>query len=580
MKRPSVAKRFCGSTAKKQIACLSLAASVLASPLAAFADTATVEASAENKMAPVSAVSETDLLNILAPTQATSTDLQHIAPPNAVYTDISAKPAVTSPETIDAKAEPQAEAKTDKKADSDAKDAPKSGGRMAKLRKMASRVRIARDKSDKKAIASADIKETAAADSVTATETVPATETSAAAPATETKAEASAATEATDATEAAKSASPGWNESAEAPASEAAPQAAATPAASEEKTETAASQSDASTAVAAEATETIEDNNGDKNDGASIAFGLSGSLKDLEAASKLSPDGIIVVDNDEAIEQNDHLEYEEMALDEGKSKVKIGARFPVVISSAINSKTAKKGDRVEARLKYDLKIGDKLIAKKGSVVRGHLNYCLKARTILHSLVSPERWYRNSGCVGIDFDEIVNEKGEHIPCAAAPARAGRVIKNKCEGRELGVNHNGQVVGPWAQQLRYKAVRVGLNFAMAPAGVFSFGAMPVALGVIGAANPNFAFGKPVGLNVRHRRIKGFAWGFLSGIPGSWLIEDTTVKGQEAIIKPGDEFYAAFKQEFDGEPETDASILSGGSTKVRGQVVKEPAAATKKK
>lgn len=99
-----------------------------------------------------------------------------------------------------------------------------------------------------------------------------------------------------------------------------------------------------------------------------------------------------------------------MPLDEGKSKVKIGARFPVVISSAINSKTAKKGDRVEARLKYDLKIGDKLIAKKGSVVRGHLNYCLKARTILHSLVSPERWYKNSGCVGIDFDEIVNEKG--------------------------------------------------------------------------------------------------------------------------------------------------------------------------
>jgi hypothetical protein len=182
-------------------------------------------------------------------------------------------------------------------------------------------------------------------------------------------------------------------------------------------------------------------------------------------------------------------------------------------------------------------------------------------------------------MGLAFDEIVNEKGEHIPCVAAPARAGRVIKNKAEGRELGVNHNGQVVGPWAQQLRYKAVRVGLNFAMAPAGVFSFGAMPVALGAIGAVNPNFAFGKPVGLNVRHRRIKGFAWGFLSGIPGSWLIEDTTVKGQEAIIKPGDEFYAAFKQEFNGEPETDASILAGASTKVRGQVVNEKPAAKKK-
>lgn len=583
MKRRKVAKGFYGSTAKKQLACLSLAASVLVLPLAAYADTASAETSAESKMAPVSAVSEGEVLNILAAPQATSTDLEKIAPTNAVYTDISARPAAA--ENKDGKTEDvtagDKESKTSKEAkDSkvssetvESKDAQKSGGKMSKLRKMASRVRLTREK---KQIASAEpavvSEKKAEATETNTVETAGAT--------TETKASEAGSPEA------ATAAAPGWNESTEAAANTSTAEAtsgvgearteATAPAAADAQT----ADSDASTAAIAEAKETIEDNNGDKNDGASIAFGLPGTLNDLEAASKLSPDGIIVVDNDEAIEQNDHLEYEDMPLDEGKSKIKIGARFPVVISSAINSKTAKKGDRVEARLKYDLKIGDKLIAKKGSVVRGHLNYCLKARTILHSLVSPERWYRNSGCVGIDFDEIVNEKGEHIPCVAAPARAGRVIKNKCEGRELGVNHNGQVTGPWAQQLRYKAVRVGLNFAMAPAGVFSFGAMPVALGVIGAANPNFAFGKPVGLNVRHRRLKGFAWGFLSGIPGSWLIEDTTVKGQEAIIKPGDEFYAAFKQEFDGEPETDASILAGGSTKVRGQVVKEPGSDKAKK
>ena len=71
--------------------------------------------------------------------------------------------------------------------------------------------------------------------------------------------------------------------------------------------------------------------------------------------------------------------------------------------------------------------------------------------------------------------------------------------------------GQITGPLSQQLRYKAICIGINAALAPASVFSFGAMPVALGVIGAANPSFAFCKPVGLNVRHRRVKGFAVGF---------------------------------------------------------------------
>ncbi len=280
-----------------------------------------------------------------------------------------------------------------------------------------------------------------------------------------------------------------------------------------------------------------------------------------------------VVDSDEAEEVQETIKYEDLPTDENKTKVKAGAKFPIVIASQLTSKTAKKGDSLQGRLKFDLKIGDRLIAKKGSVVNGHITYVLKSRTILRSMVSKERWYRNSGTLGLAFDEIVNERGEHLPLNAQPARASRIVKNKAEGRELGVNHLGQVTGPWGPQLRHKAIRIGLNFAMAPAGVFSFGAMPVALGCIGAINPNFAFSKPVGLNVRHRRLKGFAWGFLSGVPGSWLIEDTTVHGQEAVIKPGDEFYAEFVDEFTGEQATDAQLMPGASTKLRGQVLTDP-------
>ena len=288
-----------------------------------------------------------------------------------------------------------------------------------------------------------------------------------------------------------------------------------------------------------------------------------------DADGTVQEGGVLIVDCDEKAQVEEEIRYENPETDEGKTRIKTGAKFPVVVSSQISSKTAKKGDPVEARLKYDLKIGDRLIAHKGAEVHGHINYSLKARSAMHSLVSPERWYRNSGVLGVEFDEIINDKGEHLPLVAMPARTSRIVKNKNEGRVLGVNHLGQVTGPLSQQIRYKAIRIGLNAAMAPAGVFSFGAMPVALGLIGAANPSFAFMKPIGNNVRHRRIKGFAWGFLSGVPGSWIIEDTVTKGQESIIKPGDEFLAEFHQEFNGEPASEAQLMPNATVKVHGDV-----------
>ncbi len=339
-------------------------------------------------------------------------------------------------------------------------------------------------------------------------------------------------------------------------------------------TATAALKTDATaTETAAVKTDTaVVKTDGTSADTAAVINGASDSAKlaAVPILGQVSTNEPIVIDNDEAVEVESSIKYEELPTDEGKTRVKTGAKFPVVISSQITTKTAKKGDPVEARLKYDLKIGDRLIAKKGAVVNGHINYSLPARSAMHSLVSATRWYRNSGCVGISFDEIINDKGEHLPLVAVPARAARIVKNKGEGRELGINHDGQVVGPLSQQLRYKALRIGLNAAMAPAGAFSFGAMPIALGVLGAANPSFAFMKPIGLNVRHRRIKGFFWGALSGVPGSWLIEDTVIKGQEAVIKPGDEFLAEFQQEFTGEPASEASMMPNANTKVHGQVM----------
>jgi hypothetical protein len=305
----------------------------------------------------------------------------------------------------------------------------------------------------------------------------------------------------------------------------------------------------------------------------SLAYGMSvASVLPAAAVETAAAPPLIIIDNDALEQQAVSIQYQALPTDENATKVKVGAQFPIVVSSEISSKTAKLGDPVEGRLKYDLKIGERLVAERGSVVRGHVDYALRARTPIRCTLSTHRWTMTSGCIGLQFDEIINEKAEHIPLLAEPAREALVVKNKGDGRVLGINHKGEIAAPYSMQVKYMAIRLGLNAALTPAGVFSFGAVPAALGVIGAVNPSFAFGRPVGLNVRHRRLKGFCLGALSGVPGSFLLEGGMIKGEEVVIKPGDEFLAELCQEFTGKPATEAELLAGATTKVHGELVKK--------
>jgi hypothetical protein len=303
--------------------------------------------------------------------------------------------------------------------------------------------------------------------------------------------------------------------------------------------------------------------------GAECADATDTKTANATAAIPAPESAPVFIDNDQAVETRSSFEYKDLEIDATGTKAKIGATFPVVFLSEVTSRSARSGEPFEARLKYDLKIGERMIAEKGSPVVGHINYALKARSGIGALVSPERWYKNSGCIGLTFDEIVTTKGDHIPLVAVPARKAIIIRNKADGRELGVNSEGMVTGPWAQQMKYKLIKFGISTAMMPAGTVSFGAAPVVMGVLGAANPSFALMKPVGENVRHRRVKGFFWGAVSGMPGGWVVEELIVRGQETIIKPGDEFLVAFKEEFSGEPGV-ASQAQGTSAKVRGEVI----------
>lgn len=247
-----------------------------------------------------------------------------------------------------------------------------------------------------------------------------------------------------------------------------------------------------------------------------------------------------------------------------------GVRFPIVSISSLSSKTAKVGDRMEARLKADLKIGGRLIAPRGALVVGHVSSAHQARRLLIAELSLKRAMRANGALGLTFDAIVTENGAHLPLVAKPARQARIIKNEGEGRVLGVNHNGELAAPLSTQLKHQGEHLAIRGAAAVGGVFTMGAVPVLFGVLGAMHPSFSFMHPVGKNVPHRRLKGFGMGVLSGVPGGFVVADFLIRGVEAQVKPGDEFLVELHQNFTGEPSTSAELVPEKNKNVRGEVL----------
>jgi hypothetical protein len=292
------------------------------------------------------------------------------------------------------------------------------------------------------------------------------------------------------------------------------------------------------------------------------------------STAESAPSSELVIDNDDGDARKQvetTFQWSELPNAPGQTVMITGAKFPVKVVSELSSKTARAGDPVEAQVRIDIRIGGKLIAAKGSRVVGHVFDVMPARRLLVAEVSPHRWWRANGTIGIKFDEIITDDGQHIPLNATPAQQARIVINKAEGRIMGVNHKGEVASPLSIQLKEQAIHYAIRGVASFGGVFSMGAVPVAYAVIGAISPSFAFMHPVGQNVPHRRIKGAAMGFVNGLPGGFLIADSVIKGVEASIKPGDEFLVELKQDFDGQPSTDSEMLGGAEKDVHGEIVK---------
>lgn len=282
-------------------------------------------------------------------------------------------------------------------------------------------------------------------------------------------------------------------------------------------------------------------------------------------------DELVIVEADEAKVQEEprllKCEWKSVTDSQGIACIDVGSKFPVSICSSHTSKTAKIGDSVEATLGADIKIDDKLIAAKDSKIVGHVFQCKPARKLLHARFSTDRWMRASGTIGIQFDEIITGSGERLSLNAVPARQPKIVENPAEGRVLGVNQEGEIVSPLSIQMKALA----LHHLCKIGGPWGKAAAPLVMSVAGAVNPSFAYMRPVGTNVKHRRLKGFLLGATSGLPAGTLIVSSIIKGPESIIIPGDQFLVELKQPFNGQS-INTAIATSVNSQVHGKVISE--------
>jgi hypothetical protein len=217
---------------------------------------------------------------------------------------------------------------------------------------------------------------------------------------------------------------------------------------------------------------------------------------------------------------------------------------PIVFDSAIDSKSVCIGERIMAKLKEDLCYGRNLIAPKNSLLRGCIVSCRTSRTLSHSLVQKEDRLKSGGVVEIRFNELIIDQNKLIPLIGLPVHQESIWQG-ADGytHAINVDHNGRIVGAGrtlskGQQDTSNALRVA-TFAPLPGSVLvSMVAAPVVMGAVGAASPDVAFNKPIDRNVKHRRLRGMAYGFASNLPGAFFVQAVVEKGSDVILNRGDE------------------------------------------
>lgn len=208
-------------------------------------------------------------------------------------------------------------------------------------------------------------------------------------------------------------------------------------------------------------------------------------------------------------------------------------RFRVRLTSVVDGALAKVGDPVHGELLDTVMLPSGHYIGAGSHVLGEITQIDLSKSSLKADFSTKHWRNCNGTIGIKVKSI---GGHELVCEAIPAPKTRIIRTDKKAAPLGVDSKGEITVVY-NSAGYTAANVAISggcIAAGPAGII---VGPIVGGVAGAADPTFAYGRPVTSEDHHSHLKGFFKGVLGGLPGGFFISGVTNRGINISLTPGD-------------------------------------------
>lgn len=208
-------------------------------------------------------------------------------------------------------------------------------------------------------------------------------------------------------------------------------------------------------------------------------------------------------------------------------------RFRVRLTSVIDGALAKVGDPVHGELLDTVMLPNNHYIGAGAHVLGEVTAIDLLKTSLRADLTPKHWRNCNGTIGIKVKSI---GGQDLVGNIIPAPKTRIIRTDKKAAPLGVDGKGEITVVYSSA-GYTAANVAISggcLAAGPAGII---VGPIVGGVAGAADPTFAYGRPVTGDDHHAHVKGFFKGVIGGLPGGFLISGLTNRGINISLTPGD-------------------------------------------
>ncbi len=215
----------------------------------------------------------------------------------------------------------------------------------------------------------------------------------------------------------------------------------------------------------------------------------------------------------------------------GDSKV---LRFRVRLTAAVDGSVAKVGDPVYGELLDTVLLPGAVFAGAGAPVFGVVTEVVQSKSVLKSNFQKKNWRNANGNLSIKITKIGNTDLTIDAVPAPKSTIERAANSKAV--PLTVDDRGEVVVQYNAK-GYTAANLALAGGCMAAGPFGLLLGPMVGGAAGAANPAFAYGRPVTEDEGHTRVKGFFKGMIGGLPGGFLITDSTSRGLDISLDPGD-------------------------------------------